>query len=169
MKKTATALTTLLTLAAFAIPAFAHDEDAATQDTGHHQLTLQTGNPDGAAIVDNSVDAPDTSATGVKYISGGISEEGRDGFLARHQGEGFNTQLLFTGPQGNYLADVEVHITDHHGTEVLTTTTDGPILLATLPAGSYTVRATYDGVERTVHVNAGKGTAKAALRFPNGD
>lgn len=173
MTKSATILTRtlLMSLSLISMPAAAQD-DAATQDmnAGSNYLRLPTGNPDDAAIVDNSIGSPDTSASGVRYVSGGISEEGRDGFLARHQGEGFNTKLMFTGPNGNYLADVDVRITDAKKNDVLTARTDGPILLADLPKGSYVVHASYNGTERTARLNVGgKGMANAAFRFPNGE
>lgn len=141
---------------------------------------------DSTPLVDNSVDnsvrtippglkaphadLPTPQAGAVRYISGGISEEGREGFLAAHAGEGYNTKLLFIGPSGNMLADVVVTIRNTKA-DILQATTDGPLLLAELPPGSYSVTANYKGESQSqkLTVKNGKTMSAATFRFKNGD
>ena len=55
-------------------------------------------------------------------------------------------------PADEYVAGVDVTIRDHHGNTELHTVADGPILLAALPAGRYTITADVDGRARTRQV-----------------
>ena len=83
----------------------------------------------------------------VPYASGGVG----DTDLARMKAlEGqYNTKLVFTVMEGNYVADVGVTVTDGKGQPVIKAVSDGPVFLAKLPAGTYTVAATYEGVTVT--------------------
>ena len=56
-------------------------------------------------------------------------------------------------PHDWFLANVEVTIKDRHGDTMLKTYSDGPILLAKLPDGPYTVTATDDGKSETRQVS----------------
>jgi len=98
--------------------------------------------------------AADISASTISYISGGIGLVEREAFLAR-QGE-FNLKLVTSVVSGNFLADVQVMIESAGHQPMLRTTMDGPFLLAKLPPGTYTVRATFqaDTLTRTVNVPA---------------
>jgi hypothetical protein len=84
-----------------------------------------------------------TTPAAVPYASGGVG----DTDLARMKAlEGqYNTKLVFTVMEGNYLADVGVTVTDGKGQPVIKAVSDGPVFLAKLPAGAYTVAATYEG------------------------
>lgn len=150
---------------------------------------------DSTPLVDNSVDnsvrtvppglinpneavtaAPETTTPAVgpaadyQFISGGISEEGRDGFLAQQAPAGYNAKMLFTGPAGNLLADVDVVIKNAKGEAVVTTKTDGPLLLAKLPRGAYKIEANYKGEVKRGSLNVGKAAmASSVFRFANGD
>ncbi|ANJ66866.1 hypothetical protein A9404_05285 [Halothiobacillus diazotrophicus] len=85
---------------------------------------------------------------GVRYVSGGVGVEER-AWLAAHESQ-FNTRLTFAvEPGGAFVSDVQVLITAGQGKTVLKTTTNGPKLLAELPAGSYEIQATHDG--QTLH------------------
>ncbi|MGH8618039.1 MAG: T9SS type A sorting domain-containing protein [Burkholderiales bacterium] len=92
----------------------------------------QTASPAGAAV---------------PYASGGVG----DTDLARMKAlEGqYNTKLVFTVIEGNYVADVGVTITDGKGQPVIKAVSEGPVFLANLPAGAYTVAATYEGTTVT--------------------
>ena len=79
----------------------------------------------------------------MSFISGGVGENSVAALKAR-EGE-FNLKLVFTLTEGAYLADVGVKITDAGGKTVIEHVTDGPIFMARLPAGTYTVAATYNG------------------------
>ena len=106
----------------------------------------------------------------VQYLSGGV---GRDESESIRQAEStFPLALEFVRkatPRDEYLADVEVAISDHGGRSVLEVTSDGPFLLARLPTGEYTVRAIYGGrsLEQQVHV-ADRTPARAVFVWPGG-
>ena len=96
---------------------------------------------------------PEQQAGPVAYISGGIGESE---VAAMKAAEGrYPLSLLFVqneAGRGAYLADVGVEIRDSRGNKVLATTSQGPFLLARLPAGRYTVVASHDQVRRTQQV-----------------
>lgn len=82
----------------------------------------------------------------ITYLSGGI---GSDQSLAiRSVMNKYPLVLEFVGRTnaGNdYLADVPVQISDSHGKDLMSTTSDGPFMLVSLPHGRYNVTATYNG------------------------
>jgi len=95
------------------------------------------------------------SRDGVLYLSGGISVSSQER-LKRLEPQ-FNLKLVFTLTEGNYLADVRVVLKDTAGKRLLEHVTEGPIFLAKVPAGSYTVSATYSGSTQSRAINvAGK-------------
>jgi hypothetical protein len=91
----------------------------------------------------------------VEYLTGGIGKGESDSI--KQAESKFPLALEFVQkakPHDEYLANVDVRVIDHRGHDVLATRTDGPFLLAKLPSGEYTVKATYDGhtLEKKVHV-----------------
>jgi hypothetical protein len=104
-------------------------------------------------------------ASNVEYTTGGVGLAARQE-LASQSGQ-YNLHLEFAyAPEGEYLSEVQVDISDGRGNNVLSTRTDGPWLLAKLPAGSYTVKARYGDITRTQQVNVGGGKRHLVLRFP---
>lgn len=93
-------------------------------------------------------------AHGVSYVSGGVGQGERDALQAM-QGQ-FNVKLVFALTAGNYLADVHVRILDHRGHEVLNTVTKGPIMLAKLAPGRYTIEATSYNDQKMKRVEVGR-------------
>lgn len=93
---------------------------------------------------------------GVSYVSGGVGTDSIDR-LNSLAGD-FNLKLVFALTSGSYVSDVKVAIADAAGKTLLDTTSDGPWLLARLPAGNYQVVATLSGnaVRRQVAVGSAK-------------
>lgn len=96
---------------------------------------------------------------GVSYVTGGIGEDEAAGF--KRAAATYPLELLFAQkaqPKDAYVADVKVVIRDRSGNPVLDTTTDGPFLLARLPAGKYQIEANYRGVQKheAVEIHPGK-------------
>ena len=85
--------------------------------------------------------AKPTDNGNAQYISGGVADSGMRAIDAEESV--YNLKLLFVAkPNGEYLANVVVNITDSNGDNVLDTTTKGPVLLVKMKPGTYTVNAT---------------------------
>ena len=93
-------------------------------------------------------------AADVPYISGGAGADAREELLAKEKE--YNLKIIAAEKSGDYLAGVKVVIESARKEQVLDTTMEGPILLAKLAPGTYTVRATSDGqtLTRTVTIPA---------------
>jgi hypothetical protein len=94
----------------------------------------------------------------VTYVMGGLAKADADAI--EHAAPYYPLQLEFllrTKAKGEYLSNVKVRIKDATDKMVLDVTTDGPFLLARLPAGKYTVSAERDKVikSRTVSIVPG--------------
>jgi hypothetical protein len=116
----------------------------------------------GAALAQGDL-PPLQTFGGVSFVSGGI---GLDESVAIQAAEkDFTLSLLFAQTKrGEYLSDIKVSIKDKGGKTVLETVSEGPMLLAKLPAGVYKVSADYEGksLEKTVRIDD-KGVARAAF------
>jgi hypothetical protein len=90
----------------------------------------------------------------IAYVSGGVgSDESAALKSAAHR---WPLAMRFTGPGGDYLADVHVRIVGPHDTEVLKTDSRGPYMLVKLPPGRYTVHAQYKDEDQTREVKVAK-------------
>ena len=102
----------------------------------------------------------------VHYVTGGVGQEEADAF--RNAQRDYSLALEFgnnTKPRAQFTAGVNVLIRDARGNTVLDAVSDGPFLLAKLPAGRYTIRATQNGktLDRIATVAGGKSTHVAFL------
>jgi hypothetical protein len=98
---------------------------------------------------------PEQTQGGVTYISGGIGQEESQAFEAAAAQYPLALEFAIKhAPRAAYTANVHVIVTDIQGTPVLDTHSDGPFLLAKLPAGRYTVTVErhQQTLTRTVHV-----------------
>ena len=82
----------------------------------------------------------DVRAGDVPYLSGGVGAGAREELLAKEKE--YNLKIIAAAKSGDYLAGVKVMIESAKKERVLDTTMDGPILLAKLAPGTYTIRAT---------------------------
>jgi hypothetical protein len=80
---------------------------------------------------------------GIAYVSGGIGS-GQQDTLDSVSGR-FNLKLTMATKDGKYIGRADVRIVNQQGQSVLSTVSDGPLLLAKLPAGNYKVEATAEG------------------------
>lgn len=95
----------------------------------------------------------------VSYMSGGVGED--EAAALKRAAAGYPLELQFVQkamPRDEFLADVNVKIRDRSRTVVLDVVSQGPFLLARLPAGTYQIEADHDGVikRQTVEIRAGK-------------
>lgn len=84
-----------------------------------------------------------TSRDGIAYVAGGIGEDSQARLKAREAE--FNLKLVFTLVEGNYVADVAVTLKDAHGRTLVEHVAGGPVFMARLPAGAYSVEVSYEG------------------------
>src|SRR5690349_11559348 len=124
-------------------------------------LALFLGSMQGPAF---SAGAASPAATGsIPHVSGGIGEGEQQQLLSRQSD--YNLKLVFTLNEGNYIADVNVAVKDKAGKTVLEDVSGGPFFLAKLPAGQYSVVATYDGKAVTRKVSVGSGLHTEQFRW----
>jgi hypothetical protein len=117
------------------------------------------------AQTSSSAGSTAAAGSGVEFTTGGVGLDARQA-LANQAGQ-YNLHLEFAAvPAGEYLSAVDVTITDARGTEVLKTRTDGPWLLARLPAGNYSVTARYGSSVQRQQVSVGGGKRHLVVRFP---
>jgi hypothetical protein len=93
--------------------------------------------------VAESIIKPQTQGD-VTFVSGGVGGDERNAMQAIRAD--YNLSLLFSVQgTGEYLSNVKVNITDASGNTLLETVADGPMLLASLKPGRYTVTVDLDG------------------------
>ena len=106
----------------------------------------------------------------VEYLSGGIGLD--ESTAIKSASRQWPLSLVFSvqaAGKAEFASDVKLEIRDAKGAQVLATTASGPFLLAKLPPGSYSLRATLAGktLERKVQIKAG-GSARVELVWPAG-
>jgi hypothetical protein len=89
-------------------------------------------------------------AADVPHISGGIGSAEREELPTKERD--YNVKVITALKSGDYLSGGVVVIDSAAGERVLETTMAGPILLAKLPPGSYTIKATAGGETLTQSV-----------------
>lgn len=93
----------------------------------------------------------------VTYMSGGIGLDQQAAMKQTAYQYPLELEFLESGEaHAFYAAGVQVTITDRTGNVVLDTRSDGPFLLATLPAGQYTISADNSGRVRARRVTIGR-------------
>jgi hypothetical protein len=97
--------------------------------------------------------APAVSANaGIEYINGGFGTEEAD--RMRALSTEFPVRLTFSRHNGTqntdeFVADVNIRVTDSGGRTVLNVASQGPIFLLRLPEGSYAIDAEHNGETKT--------------------
>jgi hypothetical protein len=98
-------------------------------------------------------------AGAVDYVSGGVGKDEADAMKRASAEYGLTVELTATNPtpaeepgKSYFISGATLGIRDASGNSVLTTTTDGPFLLARLPDGTYTVDAEWNGVRKSATV-----------------
>lgn len=108
-------------------------------------------------------------ADGGTLLCGGVGSDER-AELASHA-RGANLQLEFYANRGAYIADVDVAVSAMGNSRAaLRGTADGPICYVQLPAGTYEVEATFEGVTRSTRVTVPEAPAspvRVTLGFPD--
>ena len=104
----------------------------------------------------------------VTFVSGGIGKDESEAMKRAASRYSLMIEMSSSGgPRAEYVSGVKIDIRDQRGTTVLSTTSDGPFLLANLPPGQYSIDATWNGKsqQRKVAVAAGA-HPRVMLSFP---
>lgn len=96
-----------------------------------------------------------------QFISGGVGVDECKALQA--DACNWPLQLMFSEVQGGttvgaWVSDVDLKITDKDGNAVLSTITEGPLVLVKLPPGTYSMTANYLGklATRTITIQEGR-------------
>jgi hypothetical protein len=108
-------------------------------------LALALGAPPAALA-----QAPDRvqEMNGIVFVSGGIGADSRDDLAAREKSYNFKLVLTLEG-SGSFVAGAHVTLSNASGDKLVEHVTEGPIMLAGLPAGSYVLRASFRNITHT--------------------
>jgi hypothetical protein len=87
----------------------------------------------------------------ITYLSGGVGKPEREQLQALEKE--FNLKLVFTQVDGKFVAAVRVVVSDATGRKLLEHVADGPLFMARLPAGEYSIAATFAGSTQTRKVD----------------
>ena len=121
----------------------------------------------GVVLVGGSVGGVirEARADNVPYVSGGVGADDREELLAKEKD--YNLKIVVAATSGDFLADVKIVIESARNERVLDATMEGPILLAMMPPGTYTVRATSDAQTQTKSVTIPpQGMRQMDFRWP---
>lgn len=97
------------------------------------------------------------------WMSGGVGDEARDEM--RKAAAAYSVHVVFSDPQGAYLAGIPFAVTRVNGRELYSGISTGPLLYLKLPPGSYQIAAKFDGTWHNKTVKAGTGNAPARVSF----
>ena len=103
----------------------------------------------------------------IAYVSGGIGSEEADEL--RVEARYVPLELMFSrrgeGRHAEFVADVHLQILDAAGRVVVDRASQGPIFLARLPDGTYTISAEFQGRTQTRRVALGSGRRESVSFF----
>ncbi|HEY2817407.1 MAG TPA: hypothetical protein VGK44_09790 [Casimicrobiaceae bacterium] len=95
----------------------------------------------------------------VAYVNGGFGTEEAD--TLRAEARNYPLELMFSrrgdGDRAEFVADVHLQIQDAAGRVIVDRASQGPIFLARLPDGQYTVSAEFQGRTQTRRIALSNG------------
>ena len=105
----------------------------------------------------------------IAYVSGGIGEDEAQAMKQAAASYPLTLELAAPsgGPHDEYVSDAKVEIRDRQGNAILSTRTEGPLVLIRLPSGTYTVDVAWNGAvkHKTIDIDTGK-RQHVVLEFP---
>ena len=85
---------------------------------------------------------------GITFVSGGIGADSRENLAAREKSYNFKLVTTLEG-SGSFVSAARVTLSNVAGDRLVEHVTEGPILLAGLPAGAYVLSVTFRGLTHT--------------------
>lgn len=138
----------------------------ADQRTGDTSAPSNHGAMSTHSAAGSAASSSDERALGQSAVGGGVGINARSK-LSDQAAPDHNVKLVFSLNTGNYVADVDVEVSDRSGNLVIDGVAPGPWLFAKLPAGIYTAKATYMGETVTEKFTVGSsGRRVAHIRWP---
>ena len=101
------------------------------------------------------------------YVTGGVGQEEREAIGDLAQQEGLDLQLVLATPQGSFMADATVRITDADGQVVLEASSDGPWIYTSLPVGEYQVTVDFPAGPQEESLTVEEGAQQVVLTSPD--
>lgn len=112
-----------------------------------------------------------TALNDVSFASGGVGVDSGQRLNAREKE--FNLKLVFTLVEGNYVSDVRIVLKSAAGKTLIDSVAEGPLFMAKVPAGNYTLVLAYNGQEQQRKVSVATGKLRTEYirwkRDPNTD
>ena len=103
----------------------------------------------------------------INYVNGGIGQEEAEALRA--EARIYPLELMFSrrgaGERAEFVADVHLQILDATGRVVVDRASQGPIFLARLPDGQYTISAEFQGRTQTRRIALGNGRRESVSFF----
>jgi hypothetical protein len=117
------------------------------------------------AVAATPADLPPAQTSGeVTYLSGGVGKDQQSAI--RHEAANYPLEMKFLprdkGPV-EYTAGIPVTIKDQTGKVVLDARSNGPLMLAKLPDGKYTITAEEAGKSELRHVTVAQGKHRTVV------
>jgi hypothetical protein len=107
---------------------------------------------------------PEQKQGSIAYLSGGVGDEQRTAIKDAARNYALELEFVQGGKAPRaFLSGVKVEIKDSSGHTVLSTLADGPLLLAKLPSGSYSITATHMGSSESKSVVVAEGKLQHVL------
>lgn len=112
---------------------------------------------------------PEQVQGNVRYVMGGVGSDEADAMRQAASHYPLVIELAAkpvpsdSYPHDVYLANVRVDIRDEQGQTLIGTITDGPMLLASLPPGRYTINAETGGISKQKSIDVGRGGSQRVL------
>jgi hypothetical protein len=121
-----------------------------------------------AALASGAATGAGAPASSLPFINGGITSEEAEAIRQEAPRYPLEITMARRNPEvpgyNDFVADAQLRVIDSAGRVVLERPDIGPIFLASLPDGTYTLEATYNGETKTQRVRVSSGR-HAAVTF----
>jgi hypothetical protein len=118
----------------------------------------------GALAATNTSLPPVQTSGQVSYLSGGVGKDQQAAIKHVAASYPLEVEFLQTGKgPAEYMSGIPITIKDQAGKVVLETRSDGPLMLAKLPDGKYTITAQSAGKSEMRHITVAQGKHRTVV------